>query len=151
MARRRMNGSATSFISMADILTRVSVPRFPRASCKANALIMVASMPISSALARSISRACCGDAAKKIAAADHDGNLHAKLLHVANLRRNLVNALRLHTKALVRGESLTGYLEQNTFISGGGGGCGSRHESILARSPWTFAGSSRKKGAPQGA
>src|SRR6266436_3119183 len=43
IARRRMNGSATWFISMADC-TRVCTPCFSSASCKASALITVESM-----------------------------------------------------------------------------------------------------------
>jgi hypothetical protein len=44
-ARRRINGSETSFISMA-LSTRVNTPSFSSASCSASALITVASMPM---------------------------------------------------------------------------------------------------------
>ena len=43
IARRRMNGSATARISIADI-TRVTTPFCSSASCRARALITVASM-----------------------------------------------------------------------------------------------------------
>jgi hypothetical protein len=45
MARRRMNGSATACIAMADC-TRVSTPRRSMAACKASALMTVANMPM---------------------------------------------------------------------------------------------------------
>ena len=45
MARRRMYGSATARISMAES-TRVCRPAFSSASCSASALITVASMPM---------------------------------------------------------------------------------------------------------
>src|SRR3954454_20823097 len=53
MARRRMNGSATSGMVIADV-TRVYAPRRSRASCSASALITVASMPMWSPATRSI-------------------------------------------------------------------------------------------------
>ncbi len=45
MARRRMYGSETARISMADS-TRVATPAFSMASWSANALMTVASMPM---------------------------------------------------------------------------------------------------------
>ena len=45
MARRRMYGSATSEIVMADC-TRVTAPTFSSASCSARAFRTVASMPM---------------------------------------------------------------------------------------------------------
>ena len=53
MARRRMKGSATWRISMAES-TRVETPARSRASCSARALITVASMPMWSADTRSM-------------------------------------------------------------------------------------------------
>ena len=53
MARRRMKGSQTSCISIAE-RTRVKTPARSRASCRARALITVASMPMWSAETRSI-------------------------------------------------------------------------------------------------
>ena len=45
MARRRMYGSATSFIAMA-VMTRVGTPAFSRASWRASPFMTVASMPM---------------------------------------------------------------------------------------------------------
>ena len=53
IARRRMYGSATARISMAES-TRVWSPAFSSASWRASALMIVASMPMVSAVARSI-------------------------------------------------------------------------------------------------
>ena len=44
-ARRRMYGSATSFMAMA-LMTRVGTPAFSRASWSASAFMTVASMPM---------------------------------------------------------------------------------------------------------
>jgi hypothetical protein len=52
MARRLMNGSATWRTSIA-VCTRVLTPRFSRASWRASALMIVASMPIRSPVTRS--------------------------------------------------------------------------------------------------
>ena len=52
-ARRRMKGSQTEVIGMADC-TRVETPLFSSAACMASAFITVASMPIESAWARSM-------------------------------------------------------------------------------------------------
>ena len=48
MTRRRMNGSATDLISMAETW-RLSAPALSRAACRAIPLMTVASMPIWSA------------------------------------------------------------------------------------------------------
>ena len=53
MARRRMNGSATSGMVIAEV-TRVLTPRRSSASCSARALITVASIPMWSPATRSI-------------------------------------------------------------------------------------------------
>ena len=53
MARRRMKGSATSRISIAES-TRVLTPARSSASCRARPLITVASMPMWSAETRSM-------------------------------------------------------------------------------------------------
>ena len=45
MARRRMYGSATSFIAIA-VMTRVGTPAFSRASWSARPFMTVASMPM---------------------------------------------------------------------------------------------------------
>ena len=46
MARRRMYGSATRCISIADMHAGLGDPRVSSASCSASALITVASMPM---------------------------------------------------------------------------------------------------------
>ena len=56
-----------------------------------------------------------GHAAKKISSAHHNGSLNPEFLDVAELGGDLVNARRVHTKALVRRQSFTGYFEQNAF------------------------------------
>jgi len=45
IARRRMYGSATSFMAMA-VITRVGTPTRSRASCSASPFMTVASMPM---------------------------------------------------------------------------------------------------------
>ena len=50
-----------------------------------------------------------GHAAKKISAAHHNRSLNPEFLDVAELGSDLVNARRVHTKALVCGQSFSGY------------------------------------------
>ena len=78
-----MNGSATERISMA-VTTRVVTPTFSSASCSASALMTVASMPMESAVDRSMPRALAGQAAEDVAAADDDAGLDAELLDLAD-------------------------------------------------------------------
>ena len=64
-ARRRMNGSATVRISMA-VSTRVTAPWRSRASDSASAFMTVASMPMLSAVARSMPRALAASPRKML-------------------------------------------------------------------------------------
>ena len=109
-----MKGSATWFISMADC-TRVCTPFFSSASCKARALITVANMPIWSAETRSMSFACCGDAAKEISATHDDGDLDVEGPDVGQFRSNLMNSDGVDAEALARGQCLTGQLEKDSL------------------------------------
>ncbi len=59
-----------------------------------------------------------GDAAEKISAAHHDGDLDAQRVDVRQFGGDLVDAGSVHAEALVGGQSLTGELEQNAFESG---------------------------------
>ena len=56
-----------------------------------------------------------GHAAKEIAAAHHDRELHSQLVHIGQLRRDFVDARRIHTKALIGSQGFSGNLEQNAF------------------------------------
>src|ERR1700693_4795989 len=65
IARRRMYGSATWCICIA-VMTRVGTPVFSSASCRAMALMTVASMPMWSAATRSIFLAAAATPRKKL-------------------------------------------------------------------------------------
>ena len=117
MARRRMNGSATSCISMA-LITRVCAPCFSSASCSASALITVASMPMWSAETRSMCLGLLGHAAKEVAATHHDGDVHAQLVHFGDLGRNLVYAVLSTPKPWPGGQCFTGKFQQDAFVGG---------------------------------
>src|SRR5215469_5683201 len=78
MARRRMNGSQTSFISMA-LSTRVYTPSFSSVSCKAMALTTVA---------------------KNVSAADHDGGFHTQFVNFFQLARNGLNGFAVNAESL---------------------------------------------------
>ena len=56
-----------------------------------------------------------GHAAKEVAAAHNDRKLHSQLVHVGQLGCDLVNARRIHTKALIGSEGFSGNLQQNAF------------------------------------
>ena len=79
MARRRMYGSATSFISMA-VWTRVATPMRSRESRRARAFITVAIMPMWSAVDLIHAAVDAHLAAPQIARADNDANLHAQVV-----------------------------------------------------------------------
>ncbi len=62
-----------------------------------------------------MSSSLVGHAAKEVASAHHDRELHSQLVHVGQLRRNFVDARRIHTKALMRSQGFSGNLKQNAF------------------------------------
>ena len=63
-------------------------------------------------------------ATEEVPSAHDDGQLHAQLMNVGQLRRHFMNARGVDAKALVRRQSFTGNLEKNSFEGRGW----SRHE-----------------------
>ncbi len=106
IARRRMNGSATWFISIADLHARVHALLFQR---------ILQRQRIDHR--RQHAHVIGGDpvhvlgllryAAEKVSSAHHDRQLHAQLVNVGQFGGNFVDASRLHAKALIGRQRLT--------------------------------------------
>ena len=116
MARRRMNGSATWFISMALIT------RGPHALLLQRVL-QRQSVDDGGEHAHVVGGdavhglGLLGDTAEEVAAANDDGDLDAECMHFADLGRDLVYAHIVHAKALAGSQRLTRKLQQNSFVS----------------------------------
>jgi hypothetical protein len=57
-----------------------------------------------------------GDAAKKVPAADHDGQLHAQLVNVRQFGGDFVDARRIHTKPLIGSQGFSGKLAERAIL-----------------------------------
>src|SRR5580658_102332 len=66
-------------------------------------------------------------ATKEVAATHHDRKLHSQRVHVGQFRRNLVDASRIHTKALISSQGFSRKLEQNAFEGRGLHGLASKY------------------------
>ena len=60
---------------------------------------------------------CAGDAAEDVAAAHHDGKLHAVMHHVGDLVGQGIDHLRIDAVAKVACQRLAGQLQQHALIS----------------------------------
>src|ERR1039457_6170 len=131
-ARRRMYGSATSCISMA-LMTRVCTPICSKASCNDRELMTVASMPMWSAVTRSMfwaaaamprkilpppttSPICTPAAAEDIAAAHHQPDLDAGGGYRGHFRGQLIDTRGVDAESGASGQRFAAELEHDSLI-----------------------------------
>src|SRR5712692_1613580 len=97
------------------LMTRVCTPICSRASCNARELMTVASMPMWSAVTRSI---FCPAAAKNVAAAHHHTNLNSGASHLSYFVGKLFDPSGVNSKRRRPGHHLSAQFEQNPLESG---------------------------------
>ncbi len=123
MARRRMNGSATARISIADA-TRVTTLCFSSASCSARRVDdrgqhahVVGGGAVHALGAR-------GQPPEQVAAANHDADLHAQLLDLADVGGDAGGDRRVDPELLLAHERFARQLEEDAGVDRNGHGGG---------------------------